>query len=59
MNNVVEIATNICYNIFINSSKIQNLTVCKVMLRECKVDVVVFVGAFCYNGSITTKEVLL
>ena len=37
----------------------KNLTVCKVMLRKCKVDAVVFVGAFSYNGSITTKEVLL
>ena len=39
----------------INSPKIQNLTVCKVLLRICKVDVVVFERDYCYNKvTITT-----
>ena len=37
----------------------KNLTVCKVMLRKCKVDAVVFFAYFSYNEVITAKEVLL
>ena len=39
----------------INSLINKNLTVCKVLLRICKVDVVVFERDYCYNKvTITT-----
>ena len=39
----------------INSQINKNLTVCKVLLRICKVDVVVFERDYCYNKvTITT-----
>ena len=52
---LVEFSRN---NDIINSTNL-NLSVCKVMLRKCKVDAVVFFRTFSYNEVITTKEVLL
>ena len=40
----------------LNALKDSNLTACKVMLRNCKVDVVVVGSAFCHNEITKMKE---
>ena len=56
-NRISVIMQTICLEVI--STKNLNLSTCKVLLRNCKVDVMVFEGAFEYNEIITNRRVSL